>query len=78
MADESGYGGQPSPRPRLASRSLGEGWWSRRQVGTLTTSAPLKRRKWWSIGESTLSLIANALRKSVAVWLQEKRFDQPL
>jgi hypothetical protein len=45
------FGGQPSPRPRLASRSLGEGW--------------------WSIGESTLSLIIGALRNLVAVWLQE-------
>jgi len=26
-----GYGGQPSPRIRLASRSLGEGWWRRRE-----------------------------------------------
>lgn len=34
------YGGQPSLKPRLASRSFSEGWWRRRELNPRPKSFP--------------------------------------
>jgi len=66
------------------------GWPGRSLHGLVESGSAARRRDrlrspkqvsdeaWWSMGESNLSLITNALRNPVAVWLQGKRFNQPL
>jgi len=40
---QKGFGGQPSSRLWLASRSLGEGWWRRRELNPRPRKFPAKR-----------------------------------